>query len=186
MARMLRREIDAGKYTLFTMGKKIKEILDKNFDIFKEDDEILNDLSFDKVVKIYDYLSSEYRQGKYQNVYIAFNYLEKGSAKPKIDKLLPIKVEDFKGDEIDNFIFEPNSNDILKKVVDNYLTSKIYYAIYKSILSENTARMIAMYQATENASKLKSELTTQYNKIRQSSITNQILEIVSASEAVNG
>ena len=186
MARMVSKSINPNSFSLFVIGKKMEDALYRSFKIFKTDHSILNDVSFSKVEDIYNYIMLECRNKTFQDVYIAFNTFEKNTNKAVIHRLYPIKYKNKNQEQSDNFIFEPNKDRLFKKVIDNYISSKIYYTIYQSILSENTSRMIAMYQATENASNLESELTIRYNKIRQSSITNQILEIVSASEAMQG
>ena len=84
------------------------------------------------------------------------------------------------------YIFEPSMEQIVSDLVPKSLKIQLYKAIRDSFAGEHGARMTAMHKATDNASELKSELVLTYNKARQAAITNEILEIVSGAEALNG
>jgi F-type H+-transporting ATPase subunit gamma len=90
-----------------------------------------------------------------------------------------------KAPQID-YIFEPTKQTILRELLPQNLRLLLYEALLDSIASEYGARMTSMHQATDNATTLIQELTLQYNKARQASITNEILEIVGGAEALKG
>ena len=84
-----------------------------------------------------------------------------------------------------DYIFEPTKEYIVKELIPKSLKIQFYEAILESSAAENGARMTAMHKATDNATELIRELQLHYNKARQASITNEILEIVGGAEALN-
>ena len=83
------------------------------------------------------------------------------------------------------YIFEPNKEFIFKELIPKSLKIQFYKAILDSYAAEHGARMTAMHKATDNATELIDDLKLVYNKARQASITNEILEIVGGAEALN-
>ena len=81
-------------------------------------------------------------------------------------------------------VFEPDMNHILQKLVPMYISNIIYQALLEAVASELAARMMAMSSATNNADEMISTLTVDYNKVRQTAITNEILEVVSGADAL--
>ena len=104
------------------------------------------------------------------------------------EQYLPIENNDSENDqkESSDYIFEPSQVEIISELIPKSLKTQLYKSIRDSYASEHGARMTAMHKATDNASELKSELVLTYNKARQAAITNEILEIVSGAEALNG
>ena len=84
-----------------------------------------------------------------------------------------------------DYIFEPSQDSIISSLIPKSLKMQLFKAIRDSFASEHGARMTAMHKATDNASELRDELKLTYNKARQASITNEILEIVGGAEALN-
>jgi len=85
-----------------------------------------------------------------------------------------------------DYIYEPDQVSIVSELLPMTLRIQIYRALLDSFAAEHGARMTAMHQATDNATDLIRDLTLQYNKARQASITNQLLEVVSGAEALKG
>jgi F-type H+-transporting ATPase subunit gamma len=81
------------------------------------------------------------------------------------------------------YIYEPGQIEILDQIVPRFTALQVYQALLESIASEHAARMVAMKNATENANELASALTLEYNKVRQQSITNEMLDIAGGAEA---
>ncbi len=96
---------------------------------------------------------------------------------------LPETTED-KKDEETEYIFEPSAKEIFKKLLPMYIDSMVYRILQESSASEHAARMVAMDLATRNAGEMISSLTLRLNKLRQASITNELLEIITATEAL--
>ncbi|MBQ4377052.1 MAG: F0F1 ATP synthase subunit gamma, partial [Bacteroidales bacterium] len=84
------------------------------------------------------------------------------------------------------YIFEPDKVTVLREMIPLMLRSHFYRVLLDSLASEHGARMTAMQKATDNATELLKELRLSYNKARQAAITNEIIEIVSGSEALKG
>ncbi len=100
--------------------------------------------------------------------------------RPKVIDLLPLKSEN--ADE--NMEFEPSVEKMIDEFVYFYLTSKLQYLMFESKVSEYYARQNAMKNATDNANEMIRTLTLEYNKARQASITQEIIEIVNGAEAL--
>ncbi|MGB0423437.1 MAG: F0F1 ATP synthase subunit gamma, partial [Flavobacteriales bacterium] len=84
-----------------------------------------------------------------------------------------------------DYVFEPSKEEIVNNIIPNSLKVQLFKALLDSFASEHGARMTAMHKATDNAKDLVKELKLQYNKARQASITNEILEIVAGAEALS-
>jgi F-type H+-transporting ATPase subunit gamma len=82
------------------------------------------------------------------------------------------------------YIYEPGQTEILDQIVPRFTALQVYQALLESIASEHAARMVAMKNATDNANELANALTLEYNKIRQQSITNEMLDIAGGAEAL--
>jgi F-type H+-transporting ATPase subunit gamma len=85
-----------------------------------------------------------------------------------------------------DYIYEPTKEEIIEELIPKSLKIQFYKAVLDSFVAEHGARMTAMHKATDNATELIRDLTLEYNKARQASITNQILEVVSGAEALKG
>jgi F-type H+-transporting ATPase subunit gamma len=106
---------------------------------------------------------------------------------PTLARLLPIQAEDIATAEKlggGEFVFEPDENSVLAAILPHYLNYQIYQMVLDARASEHSARMVAMKNATDNAQQLVKHLTLEYNKVRQASITTEILEIATAQLAV--
>ena len=102
-----------------------------------------------------------------------------------MEQFLPITNSKCNNSSNSNYIFEPSQEFIVDSLIPKSLKIQLFKAIRDSFASEHGARMTAMHKATDNASELKDELKLTYNKARQASITNEILEIVGGAEALN-
>ena len=101
-------------------------------------------------------------------------------------EILPVKVEKAQEHDIDPLmVFEPSPHAILQQLVPMYITNSIYQALLEANASELASRMTAMSAATNNAEEMINNLTVDYNKVRQSAITNELVEIVSGANSVN-
>jgi len=127
-----------------------------------------------------------YRDGKVDQVYIAYNdFINTMSQKPEIEQLLPLpETEDEEVRDIWDYIYEPDAETLLDRVLVRYIEALVYQAVLENLASEHAARMIAMKNATDNATDLIADLKLVYNKARQAAITQEISEIVSGAAAV--
>lgn len=114
-------------------------------------------------------------------------YISFTSFKPTVDKLLPILTDGGEEQGIKKgieYIFEPGIERILDYLLPEFILHKLWYALLNSFTSEESARMIAMKSATDNAEDMLNELTLVRNKVRQASITKELSEVVATSEAL--
>ncbi len=104
--------------------------------------------------------------------------------RPVLDTLLPIEPsEDTEGIPGQQFIFEPSPGAVLERIVPRYVATRLFQAVLESKASEESSRMVAMKNATENAEELIEDLTLAYNKVRQASITREMIEIATGAQA---
>ncbi|MGA9588296.1 MAG: ATP synthase F1 subunit gamma [Salegentibacter sp.] len=181
-------EYQAKNIQLLTLGKKANDILSKTFDIYGNDNDIFDDLTFDKVAVIAEDLMQAFVDGKYDKIVLVYNHFKNAATQiVKKEQFLPI--EQFESEEKKNvqldYIFEPSKLAIVKDLIPKSLKMQLYKALRDSFASEHGARMTAMHKATENATELRDDLKLSYNKARQASITNEILEIVGGAEALS-
>lgn len=137
------------------------------------------------VVKV---MLDHYDQGKIDAVYIAYNeFVNTMTQKPIIRQLLPLvdqEAEETQKGRWD-YIYEPDSaKELLDKLLVRYIESQVYQAVIENLACFQSAQMVAMKSATENAGELIKELQTIYNKARQASITQEIAEIVGGAAAI--
>jgi len=104
--------------------------------------------------------------------------------RPSTDRLLPVEPsDDSEGIPGGQFIFEPNPADVLTQLMPRYAATRLFQAVLESKASEESSRMVAMKNATENAEELIGDLTLSYNKVRQSNITREMIEIATGAQA---
>jgi F-type H+-transporting ATPase subunit gamma len=105
---------------------------------------------------------------------------------PTVIQVLPVQPPEEQEEEgpTPQYIFEPNATEILGALIERYVETLIYQPLLETVASFYSAQMVAMRNATDNASDLLSDLTLTYNKARQAAITNQILEIVAGANAL--
>ncbi|CAL4317594.1 ATP synthase gamma chain [Buchnera aphidicola (Eriosoma grossulariae)] len=129
----------------------------------------------------------EYNQKSIDKISIAYNHFYNTMIqKPKIINLLPIN-QTIQQDAITrwDYIYEPNSKILLDTLLNRFIESQIYQSILENLTSEQAARMIAMKTATDNSSNVIKELKLIYNKARQSSITQELIEIISGASVIS-
>jgi len=127
-----------------------------------------------------------YRKEEVDLVYVVYNdFINTMSQRPVLEQLLPLpETEDEEVRDIWDYIYEPDAETLLDTVLVRYIEADVYHAVLENLASEHAARMIAMKNATDNASDLIDELTLAYNKARQAAITQEISEIVGGAAAV--
>lgn len=191
-ARNLVANTYAGKKVDFmTLGKKGNDILKKNNPIFENNNEIFDTLSFETTSEIAEKLMQLYSEGDYDKIVLVYNSFRNAATQIVMtEQFLPImQVQNLEeGVETSDtfYLFEPSKEEIVEALIPKSLKTQLFKAIRDSVASEHGARMTAMHKATDNATELRDALKLQYNKARQASITNEILEIVGGAEALAG
>lgn len=183
-----------GNLTMLFVGKKGFEYFSKRYaDSIRINDDYVNlfdDLSFDNTKKVAQFMMDAFEQGRYDAVEVAYGQFKNAAIQHTIHvPFLPVpKAEMEKGEKQlkADYIFEPTKDGLLKHLVPSILQTQFQKYLLDTHASEHGARMSAMDAATENANDLLRDLKITYNKARQESITNEILEIVGGAAALEG
>ena len=177
----------AGKQvSVLTIGKKGHDILSKDFEIFQNHSDVYDELTFENVAPIGETLMQEFAKGSFDKIELVYNRFKNAATQIVTkEQFLPIVPAAEESAAAADYIFEPGKEDIVKGLIPKSLKMQLYKGVRDSYAAEHGARMTAMHKATDNAKELKDELLLIYNKARQASITNEILEIVGGAEALN-
>lgn len=182
-------QLKAGNITVLPIGKKAYEYYSKrNFKVIDRFWNTLNNLSFERVAEIGDFVIDGYKKGDYDKVEIIYNEFKNVATQIlRNEQMLPVvtpkTLQDKKVQEVD-YIYQPNREEIISGLIPKSLKMQLYKAVLDSNAAENGARMTAMDKATENAGELLKDLKLTYNRTRQAAITKEILEIVAGAEAL--
>ena len=181
-----------GTLRVMSIGKKSSELLARRKDIsLTVHDALLDSPSFDTIASLADTVMVDFATKQLDYVEIIYNQFKNSLTQVlSTEQWLPVKSGDRKvenGERKNNdYIYEPSKEEIVRSMVPLTLRSNFYRMILDSLAAEHGARMTAMQKATDNATELLKDLRLSYNKARQATITNEIIEIVSGSEALKG
>jgi F-type H+-transporting ATPase subunit gamma len=141
--------------------------------------------TFADVIPLARLVTDDYLSGEYAQIDIVYNhFVSTLTQRPTLSQLLPIRpTQDTAGIPGNQFIFEPNAGAVLEQLLPRYVATRLFQAVLEAKASEESSRMIAMKNATENASDLIDDLTLSYNKVRQANITREMIEIASGAQA---
>ncbi|MAU63428.1 MAG: ATP synthase F1 subunit gamma [Flavobacteriaceae bacterium] len=183
----LRQEFKNSKIDFVTIGKKVNDSLSKEENIIQNESSLFNNLNYEEVSLIVDKLIELFSNYEYDHIEIVYNSFKNAATQIiKSEQFLPISKNEENVSKSLNYIFEPSQEEIIRTLIPKSLKMQLFKAVRDSFASEHGARMTAMHKATDNASELRDELKLTYNKARQASITNEILEIVGGAEALKG
>jgi F-type H+-transporting ATPase subunit gamma len=136
----------------------------------------------------------EFQRGETDEVFLVYTkFINTGRQTADMKKLLPLEVKSGEGRVVNYeqhsgpaaaYEYEPDQREILDEIIPRFTALQVYQAILESQASEHAARMVAMHNATDNAKELATAYELQYNKMRQQTITNDILDIVGGAEAL--
>jgi F-type H+-transporting ATPase subunit gamma len=129
---------------------------------------------------------SDYSSGQYDQIFLGYSrFVSVLRSQPVVVQLLPLeKPAEANEQRATAYQFEPSAEELLNTLLPQYVEVVIYRALVESLASEQAARMVAMKAATDSASDMIDNLTREYNRARQASITKEILEVVSGAEAL--
>ena len=180
------------RLAMITIGKRCSEYFGKRCDnVVASCDELLDNASFDSVATLADDVMQQFCDKKYDRVELIYNQFKNSLVQilttEQFLPIVPVETDKVSRSSVANdYIYEPSKEAILREMIPLTLRSHFYRVILDSLASEHGARMNAMQKATDNATELLKELRLSYNKARQAAITNEIIEIVSGSEALKG
>ncbi|MBR6328691.1 MAG: ATP synthase F1 subunit gamma [Lachnospiraceae bacterium] len=181
---------DPASVDIYAIGNKAKDGLARaGFGIADSDPDAIDEPVYDDAKRISDKLLEKFRAGEISEIYVAYTEFKNTVTHiPTLIRVLPVELPE---DEADGagvsapMNFEPAEDESLDLIVPKYVASMIYGALMQSIASENGARMQAMDSATSNAEDMIQSLALQYNRARQSSITQELTEIIAGAEAIS-
>lgn len=175
---------------LYTIGTKGRDALARlGYTIAADYSEVIDEPMYSDAMEISKKLLEEFAAGRIGEIYVAYTgFKNTVTHVPTLLKLLPVKVEADRPQSEDHqavMEFEPECEEAIDLIIPKYITSLIYGALIESVASENGARMQAMDSATSNADDMISKLSLLYNRARQSSITQELTEIIAGAEAIS-
>ena len=172
--------------TLVTVGRKGRDFFTRHRrDIRAEFSKIGDRPSLADTLPISRIAIEDYTDGFVDQVYLAYaQFVSTMVQRPILQELLPIESAKIERGEAVEYIYEPNAAFVLAQLLPRYVEMQVYHAILESIASEQSARMVAMRAATDNANDMIQDLTLTLNKARQEMITKELMDIVGGAAAL--
>jgi F-type H+-transporting ATPase subunit gamma len=147
----------------------------------------------DKLIGPVKVMLDAFVEGKVDKVYLCYTkFINTMKQEPVVEQLLPLSAETFAQTEAEkkaygwDYLYEPDAATVIDELLTRYVEALVYQAVAENMASEQSARMVAMKSATDNAGTLIGELKLIYNKTRQAAITKELSEIVSGAAAISG
>jgi F-type H+-transporting ATPase subunit gamma len=181
------RSLNQESVRLVVVGKKANDFYRKRpYEVLKYWAFPTREVEFSFVAEVTRFLVEGYQKGDFDQVVLFYTKFKSAIATtPTQAQLLPI--ESSKSAEKTRmsalYIFEPDPEELMKKLLPKYLQNQVYLALIEAAASEHGNRMVSMRNATDNADEMIRTLTLNYNKVRQASITREILEVVAGADA---
>jgi F-type H+-transporting ATPase subunit gamma len=171
--------------TLVAVGRKGRDFMYRNgvevradFTGIGDSPKLVDTLGISRVIM------DDYMSGYMDVVYVGYpRFVSTVLQRPVIERLIPVEVEGMSGEKID-YIYEPDAETVLRRLLPRYIEMQVYHAILESVASEQSARMVAMRNATDNAKDMVADLTLSLNKARQEMITKELLDITGGVAAL--
>ena len=178
---------------IYAVGRKGRDSLARlGYQIKADYSEVINDPIYRDASDIGAVVLEAFSKGEISEIYLAYTVFKNTvSHIPTLIRLLPVDTsvmdmeEESEIDKLTLMNYEPNPEEALEMIIPKYMNSLIYGAFVEAVASENGARMQAMDSATNNAEDMIDELELTYNRARQSSITQEITEIIGGANAIS-
>jgi F-type H+-transporting ATPase subunit gamma len=172
--------------TLITIGRKGRDFMRRygreiraEFTALGDRPSLLDTLPISRII------IDDYTNGIIDLVYLVYaQFISTMVQKPLVQQILPVEPAEIPRAQNVDYIYEPGPAMVLGELLPRFVEMQVYHAILESIASEQSARMVAMRNATDNANELIEELTLMYNKARQESITKELLDITGGAAAL--
>jgi len=187
---------DASKTVFVVTGKKARQFVARTKRELLADFELKDSPSFVETKAISKFCTEKFLNRDVDKVSVLYtHFINTVNQRPVVQTLLPISAFDLpKGEKTEgtpedvdpmlSYIFEPSAERVLDAVLPYYIQYQVFQMILDARASEHSARMVAMKNATDNAAQFIKDLTLEYNKMRQASITTELLEIATAQMAL--
>jgi len=189
---------DSAKTAFVVSGKKARQFIARTRRELLADFELKDSPSFVEVKPISKFCMEKFLRHEVDKVSVLYtHFINTINQRTVVQTLLPISSFELpkseaartKGEAVDpmpGYIFEPNAEGVLDSMLPYYISYQVFQMILDARASEHSARMVAMKNATDNANQFIKDLTLEYNKMRQASITTELLEIATAQMALGG
>lgn len=193
---------DEGEVEFVTIGRKAAQGLARLKKELLADFAVKDPATFAEVRLAGRFLQEKFLSGEYRKVLVAFNnFVNTVTQIPTVEQLLPVnpvtlggkkdyegmgqamEVQETKAAGVE-YEFEPSAHTVFETVLPQYVNNTLYQIVLEARASEHSSRMVAMKNATDNAKQMLKDLSLEYNKLRQASITNELLEITTAKLAL--
>ncbi len=173
--------------TLITVGRKGRDFMHRHhLDIRAEFTNIGDHPSLLDTLPISHIIIDDYVSGYIDQVYIAYpRFVTTMVQQPRIELLLPVEPAVLPKTQTAEYIYEPDPSFVLNELLPRFVEMSVYHDILEAIASEQSARMVAMRNATDNANQVIQELTLVLNKARQEMITKELLDLTGGAEALH-
>ncbi|MCI5777007.1 MAG: ATP synthase F1 subunit gamma [Bacteroidales bacterium] len=191
VATSLSAQVAKGKVEVLALGKQVaKGLRSRKLNApVNEAANFFDNLSLQTVYEVADTVRRRFETKELDKVIVVYNKFVNTAVQEVSQKqLLPLQLDeaDAQSNAVSDFIVEPSKEEVLEDLIPQAVRIRLLALIKESLASEHGARMTAMHKATDNATTLLAELQLQYNKARQTAITNELIEIVSGASALNG
>jgi len=172
--------------TLITVGRKGRDFMGRyGRDIRAELIQLGDQPSLLDTLPISRVIIDDYTSGDIDLVYLAYaQFISTMVQRPIMQQILPVEPAEIPSAQNVDYLYEPGAGAVLGQLLPRFVEMQVYHAILEAIASEQSARMVAMRNATDNAAELTEELTLIHNKARQEQITKELLEITGGAEAL--
>jgi len=182
------QELKKLEVDLVTVGRKGRDFFRyRDYEIAEERIGLFRELEFSQAMGVAQELTGRFQSGRVDKVLLVYSQFQSVARQvPIVQQLLPIVPE--AGDEDvseEDYIFEPSPEQLLDVLVPRHVNFQVWRALLESNAGEQAARMQAMDSATKNAGDLIEELTREMNKVRQTAITLELMDIIGGAEAVS-
>ena len=187
VARVLDESRESRRATIVAVGRKGRDLFRRNRQpLVAEFIGISEYPTYEETRPISRIIMDEYLEERADLVLLHFpQFVNTVTQRPTFRQLLPIIPEADRATEAVDYIYEPSRQAVLDQVLPRYIEIQVYAAILELKASEQSARMVAMRNATDNANELIQDLTLEYNKARQDQITRELLDIVGGAEVMH-
>ena len=202
LLRKVYQECPGAEVDFISLGRKGSQQLIRLKKNLAAEFSIKDPAKFSEVRTIGQHLQEKFLSGEYRSVKVAFsNFINTVTVVPALETLLPVNPVTLGGKRSyegmgsalevkeatalsPQYSFEPSPAEVFKAILPQYVNNTLYQMLLESRASEHSSRMVAMKNATDNAKQMLKDLSLEYNKLRQASITNELLEITTAKMAL--
>jgi F-type H+-transporting ATPase subunit gamma len=159
----------------------------RNVNLVEAFTNVMNKVTYELSGRVVSVAVEKFTTGEYEEVYILFNSFRSAVRQVlTLRKLLPVTPEEEGWKRKREYLYEPSEEALLDSIIPRYVQVQVFTGMLDSVAAEHGARMTAMEAATSNADEMIYRLTLKHNRLRQESITTELMEIVGGAEALKG